>query len=50
MLCYNNCYSTATNCDPIHDLSSTVRNFHAKIANQLYEIISDSDIHIYINK
>ena len=40
---YKNCYSIATNCDPIHDLSN---NFHAKIATQLYKIISDTDIHL----
>ena len=33
-----NCYSFATKCDTIHNLS---RNFHAKIAIQLYKIISD---------
>ena len=41
MLYFNNCYSIATNCDPLHDLSS---NFHAKIATQLYKIISDPEI------
>ena len=40
MLYYNNCYSVATNCDQIHDSSS---NFHAKIAIQLYKIISDTE-------
>ena len=41
MLYYYNCNSIATNCDPIHDLSS---NFHAKITTQLYKIISDTDV------
>ena len=36
---YNNCYSNATNCDSIHNLSS---HFHAKIATKLYKIISDT--------
>ena len=39
ILYYNNCYSIATNCDPIHDLSG---NFHAKIATQWYKIISNT--------
>ena len=39
ILYYNNCYSIATNCDPIHDLCS---NFHANIACQLYKIILDT--------
>ena len=41
MLCYYNCYSIVTYCNPIHDLSG---NFHAKIAIQLYKIISDTGI------
>ena len=41
MLYYNNCYLIATNCDPFQFLSS---NFHVKIANQLYKIISDTAI------
>ena len=35
----------ATNCDPIHDLSS---NFHAKIATQLYKIILDTVVSDYL--
>ena len=38
-----NCYSIATNCNPIHDLSS---NSHAKIATQLNRIISIT-VHSY---
>ena len=39
MLYYKNYYLIAANCDPIHDLSYS---FHAKIAYQLYKIISDT--------
>ena len=52
ILHYNNCYSIATNSDPIYDLIS---NFHAKISTRLFRtgiiiIIANKSFSSYLSK